>query len=307
MPGSRGSPSKRWPSKRTRRTPRRRWRRSPTTWSRPGRRAGPPSRSRSPDEMPQPLIDTRSYQQLVDQALARIPVHNPEWTNFNRSDPGVTLLELFAFLMESVAYRSNQIPERNRMKFLSLLGVPLSPAASARGIVTFDNPRGPLETVTLNSGIEVRAGSLAFRTGLGLDVLPFEARPYVKRPVVGPSKELLDHYRHLYASYTGPKPRLADDLQLYESIPLESLGAAGAELQSSADESLWVALLLRSSDPPEASKDAARRALAGKTLSLGVAPVIEDPRADLAPGTRPRSEGETHLDFQLPLVPPGGV
>ena len=101
--------------------------------------------------------------------------------------------------------------------------------------------------------------------------------------------------------------RLADDLQLYESIPLDSLGATGAELQSSADESLWVALLLRATDPPEASKDAARRALAGKTLSLGVAPVIEDPRAELAPGTRPRSEGETHLDFQLPLVPPGGV
>src|SRR5438105_10912441 len=108
-----------------------------------------------------PSLSDQTYQSFLNEALARIPVHNPEWTNFNRSDPGVTLLELFAFLMESVAYRSNQIPERNRMKFLSLLGVPLSPAASARGIVTFDNPRGPLETVTLNGGIEVRAGSLA--------------------------------------------------------------------------------------------------------------------------------------------------
>ena len=78
-----------------------------------------------------PVLEPRSYQDLVDEALARIPVHNPEWTNFNRSDPGVTLLELFAFLTEALGYRANQIPERSRAKFLSLLQVPMAPAASA--------------------------------------------------------------------------------------------------------------------------------------------------------------------------------
>ena len=29
---------------------------------------------------------------------------SPEWTNFNRSDPGVTLLELFSYLAEMLAY-----------------------------------------------------------------------------------------------------------------------------------------------------------------------------------------------------------
>ena len=80
-----------------------------------------------------PTLDDRKYQDLLDEALARIPVHNPEWTNFNKSDPGVTLLEVFAFLTENLLYRANQIPERNRLKFLTLLGVPLQPASSARG------------------------------------------------------------------------------------------------------------------------------------------------------------------------------
>ena len=40
-----------------------------------------------------PSLDDRKYQELLDEALARIPVHNPEWTNFNKSDPGVTLVE----------------------------------------------------------------------------------------------------------------------------------------------------------------------------------------------------------------------
>lgn len=45
-----------------------------------------------------PSLDTRTYKELLNEALSRIPVHTPEWTNFNESDPGVTLLELFAFL-----------------------------------------------------------------------------------------------------------------------------------------------------------------------------------------------------------------
>src|SRR4051812_9667336 len=98
----------------------------------------------------QPTVDGRRYQDLLDEAIARIPVHNPEWTNFNRSDPGITLIELFAFLTENLLYRAEQIPDRNRRKFLSLLDVPLRPATSARGIVTFANERGPLSTVALN-------------------------------------------------------------------------------------------------------------------------------------------------------------
>src|SRR4051812_33851585 len=119
-----------------------------------------------------PNLDDRRYQDLLDEALARIPVHNPEWTNFNKSDPGVTLVEIFAFLTENLLYRCNQIPERNRLKFLSLLGVPLQPAASARGLVQFTNERGPRAAVTVGAGREVRAGSVPFYTDLGLDVLP---------------------------------------------------------------------------------------------------------------------------------------
>src|SRR5262250_3979635 len=114
-----------------------------------------------------PSIDDRRYQDLVTEALARIPVHNPEWTNFNKSDPGVTLIEVFAFLTESLLFRCNQIPERNRKKFLKLLNVPLQPATSAQGLITITNDKGPLQTVTLSDGVEVRSGQVPFRTTRG--------------------------------------------------------------------------------------------------------------------------------------------
>ena len=56
-------------------------------------------------------IDERIYAQLLDEVVRRIPVHNPEWTDFNQSDPGVTLLELFAFLADTLLW---QLDERQR-------------------------------------------------------------------------------------------------------------------------------------------------------------------------------------------------
>ena len=253
-----------------------------------------------------PTIDDRRYQELLDEALARIPVHNPEWTNFNKSDPGVTLVEIFAFLTENLLYRSNQIPERNRRKFLTLLGVPLQPASSARGIVTLANERGPLQTLTLNDGLEVRAGQVPFRTERGLDILPIEAQVFYKRKILDAEQRLKDYYNLLYSSFNQP-PLDPSDLELYESVPLDARNTNGVDLgRETADGSLWIALLLRSTDKPAEVMDAAREAIAGKTLSLGIVPALEDVTRRLSPGGRANPEGATLLQYQIPRIPESG-
>src|SRR5215471_18902897 len=92
-----------------------------------------------------PALDDRSFTQLVKEVRARVGVHTPEWTNLNESDPGITLVELFAFLTENLLYRSNRIPEANRLKFLSMLGIALQPPTPGVGLVTIDNTKGPLQ------------------------------------------------------------------------------------------------------------------------------------------------------------------
>lgn len=251
-----------------------------------------------------PIVDDRDYQQLLDGALRRIPIHNPEWTNHNRSDPGVTLLELFAFLTESLTYRANLIPERNRRKMLELLGVPLTPASSALGIVTIDNARGPLAAQTLNADIEVRAGQVPFRTALGLDVLPVEGRAFYKRVMPDAPEPVRQRYIQLYTSWTGTPPDTAD-LQLYETVPLDV--SEGVELQATADSSLWVALLLREGDEQsDAGLRAARTAMAGRVLSLGIVPELTSAQtAVLAAGGG--NQAARQLEFKLPVVPDQGL
>lgn len=225
--------------------------------------------------LPAPRIDDRDYRALVDETLARVPVHTPEWTNFNPSDPGVTIVQLFAFLTESLIFRANQIPERNRAKFLKLLGIPLQTAREARGLVTFENKDGAIATQTIARDFELLAGAMPFRTQAGIDVLPIEARMFVKRAVVDPSPELLQYYGLLYASYGKTLATDPSSLALYQSAAFDP-AQGPIDLATTIDRSLWIAVLARKdadrgSDPDDPWKPV-REALAGRSLSLGIAP-----------------------------------
>ena len=70
-----------------------------------------------------PNIDDRTYEQLVSEARSMIPRYFPDWTDHNASDPGITLLELFAFLLEIAIYQINRVPERTLEHFALLVGI----------------------------------------------------------------------------------------------------------------------------------------------------------------------------------------
>ncbi|MDB9326732.1 baseplate J/gp47 family protein [Nodularia spumigena CS-590/02] len=68
-----------------------------------------------------PNLDDRTYDDLVQEALSMIPTHAPEWTNHNPSDPGIMLIELFAYITEMLLYRLNRVTNANRQAFLNLI------------------------------------------------------------------------------------------------------------------------------------------------------------------------------------------
>ena len=74
--------------------------------------------------LPLPDLDDRTFADLLEEARARIISHDPDWTNHNPSDPGVTLVELFAWLAEMLIYRANRVPDRHLVTFLKLLNGP---------------------------------------------------------------------------------------------------------------------------------------------------------------------------------------
>ena len=228
--------------------------------------------------LPEPTIDDRDYEEILNEALERIPAHNPDWTNFSESDPGVTMLQVISFVVESMLYRANRVPERNRLKFLKLLGVERQPATVAEGLVQFSRPRGPAEAETVPSETEVRAGSVPFRTTNAVEVLPIEGRVYYKkrreRSNVEAGTEA--YYEQLFADADGRRPTA---FSFYEAARLSppSPGAPLPVVDLDADtpegeQSLWLALLARPGDNPED----VRNVVGGATLSLAVVPSLED-------------------------------
>src|SRR5262249_30842146 len=84
-----------------------------------------------------PIIDDRTYANLVQEARTRIPRYTPEWTDLNESDPGIALVELFSWMTELLIYRLGKVPQLNYLKFLELIGFELTPARAATAEITF--------------------------------------------------------------------------------------------------------------------------------------------------------------------------
>src|SRR5438132_12841556 len=87
--------------------------------------------------LPVPSLDDRRFQDLVDDAKRMVQQRCPEWSDHNVSDPGVTLIETFAFMVDQLLWRLNRVPDRVYVTFLELLGMRLYPPSAARAELTF--------------------------------------------------------------------------------------------------------------------------------------------------------------------------
>lgn len=104
-----------------------------------------------------PNLDDRRYPEILAAARQLIPRYAPEWTNHNDADPGITLLQLFAWMTEMTQFRLNQVPELHYVKFLQLLGIERMPARPARASLAFALARRDVDTVLVPKGTQVSA------------------------------------------------------------------------------------------------------------------------------------------------------
>ena len=136
--------------------------------------------------LPSADLDDKTFDELIKEALSRIPTYAPEWTDYNVHDPGITFIELFAWLAEMQIYRLNRISDRNYRKFLKLMGIPsLKTARPAEVDLTFSSDR--VKTVPVLEGTKVAAMDLIsgediiFETKRNLNVVDSELRAILSR------------------------------------------------------------------------------------------------------------------------------
>ena len=138
-----------------------------------------------------PRLDDRAFDDLRAELIRRIPVHAPEWTDHNASDPGIALIELFAALGDNLLYRLNRVPEAARLEFLRLLAIAPKPARVAGAMVRLEARRGPFVPIPVDFGtgsttLELAAGDVPFQALEEVTALPVELGAWVKQPYTGP-------------------------------------------------------------------------------------------------------------------------
>ena len=102
--------------------------------------------------LPEIQLDDRRFQDLVSEARQRIHRTCPEWTEHNVSDPGITLIELFAWMTEMTIYRLNRVPDKLHVALLELLGVKLDGPSAARTSLRFRLAAPPTENLVIPGG-----------------------------------------------------------------------------------------------------------------------------------------------------------
>jgi len=192
--------------------------------------------------LPAPQLDDRRFQDLVDELKRRIPVYAPEWTNHNLSDPGVALIELFAWLGEIVLYRVNQVPDRLYVHFLNLVGIEPFPPSVALADLTFWLS-GELESpAVVPSGTQVMAAStvatgepIVFTTVRDLEIAPPQL--HAAKTVTAAGDRVVDVWADLRFDPAGVRCFASDELTPGDTFCLgfaQSLAGVVLRLQLSA-------------------------------------------------------------------------
>jgi predicted phage baseplate assembly protein len=192
-----------------------------------------------------PILDDRTYEQLREELVKRIPVYAPEWTDHNESDPGIALLELFAYLGESLLYRFNQIPDTTKIAFLRLLGVAPRPATPASALITVSTDLAA--GVLVPREAEAKAGAVSFATEADLQAWPLDCVAAGKTPAPEPvtradrdRREDAAHRRSLRAD----DPKAYYETSLVPADPAQQ-DAQPLDVATTIDQSLWIVLLRR--------------------------------------------------------------
>src|SRR3984893_16305777 len=228
--------------------------------------------------IPIPILDDRSYQQLRDELVRRIPVYAPEWTDHNASDPGITLIELFASLEENLLFRFNQIPETTKLEFLRRLQIPLRPAMPARAMIALDvkDAAGAL----VPQGSPAKAGDVVFQTEDEAHAWPVSVVGVAKAqtdPPPASDKEGIDFVtRALDAA--GLKPGEKPAYYTNKLVPADPTapGGSAVDFHEAVDRTIWVAVCDAMGVTDAAQLGPARQqlfqGLAGNVLNLAFVP-----------------------------------
>jgi hypothetical protein len=220
--------------------------------------------------LPITLLDDRRFDDLAKEARQRLLSQLPDLQQLVEGDPLYALTDLMAWMTETIIYRANLIPERQRQAFLNLLQIPMRPAIAARGLVSIQSlQKTPTLPSLLPSESNLSGANQLFSTEGEVQPTPLGLRLMIKEKITDEELKAmsitLQQLQQIYSYATVPfRPRSFN------------LGQDTPGLAKSLDKKFY--LLLHLTDKSIFKhREAIRERLAGKILNIGLAPVEDQP------------------------------
>ncbi len=226
-----------------------------------------------------PILDDRRFNDLVEELEERLKRQLPEQAVIAPGDPVHAIVDLFAWLTETILYRANLIPERQRRAFLNLLQIPIRPAIPARGIIAVDmNSKQPTLPTLLPAESELRAGEQIFSTTGELQPTPLILHVMIKEKLDSEELKAISLTETDLSELYAPNPTVNDPDgrggKKNTTIPFRPRHLNPGQTMLSLGQTIDQAFYLAFSVPKKLSDStsALRKRLAGITLNIGLAP-----------------------------------
>lgn len=171
--------------------------------------------------LPVPQLDNKTYDELVEEARLLIARFSREWTDHNPTDPGITFIELFAWLAEMQIYQVNRVTDLSYRKFLNLAGISPRDVQPAQVAVTFQGVTGQ-KFIEAGTSIMTQSGGeiIGFETVEDVWLIPANLTSIVTQT----GSEITSHTRpvndELYFDAFDEKAALETELRLGFDKPL---------------------------------------------------------------------------------------
>jgi hypothetical protein len=225
--------------------------------------------------LPLPKLDQYTFDELVGQGQALLPRYAPGWTDHNVHDPGITLVELFAWLAEMESYRLDRVTEANIRAFLRLLGIEPKPAQVAETVLmSLPDAFGGAKQLPARTKVTTEDRSVTFQTTHPVWVSPAK----LVAVLAGPAGALTDYTLRndpsskCFPSFA-PDPQIGHALYLGFDRPL-------------ADTPATINLYVWSDDPKQDGQT--------RELLKAEANAIEEEAKNCPPGRQPHTVDWRH-------------
>ena len=144
--------------------------------------------------LPEICLDDENYKDIIEDMRNRIISIYPEWNDFNYHDPGITLLEMFAWIKESQQYFLDQIGEDNYRAFLKLLGYETKGTTPAITDIFVDLPEDSVKSeMMIREGTAFSGNDIEFRALMDSNVIKGDVKSFMRLDRNGNVVEKIGH------------------------------------------------------------------------------------------------------------------